>query len=149
MIVTVTCPSCDAHARIDDSELTAGTQYCPDCCEPEREPAHCEMCGEDISFEREAHGFAWCSPECADDAYSELDIQGQNNHPENETMTTTIVGYDVTIDANDPRAICAECSEGIAGGDPIQAGEEWGGSSCRCVECDVALDVTLVTRDRK
>jgi hypothetical protein len=59
-----------------------------------------------------------------------------------EEEIESIIGYDVTVDANDPRAECVDCHMGT--GDPIYKGDEWGGYCCRCRICGVHLDVTLI-----
>lgn len=60
-------------------------------------------------------------------------------------MEREIIGLDITEDANNPKALCADCMTGQVG-TLICEGEEWGGDECRCHECGAEIPVALVPR---
>ena len=54
-------------------------------------------------------------------------------------------GYDVTRDANNPRAVCTTCAA-PSDTTPIWPDDEWGGVQPRCVDCGRSIDCVVVER---
>lgn len=58
-----------------------------------------------------------------------------------------IIGYDTSKSAYDLSVICEECSDhvGDGGGSLIYEGDEWGGTTPKCTECDFPLEGLVCT----
>ena len=56
-----------------------------------------------------------------------------------------VVGFDITEDANDPKALCILCGTDVSG-EAIYQDDAWGGDSCPCDNCGAEIDVNVVER---